>query len=143
MFWGLFKTTHNKISFEDVQYAIQHTEQFIIVNTLPVTDQDCLIKNTISYQMEEKCINELLNNYDFKSRKFIIYGKHAIDDSAENKYKQLLSLGFSEIYMYMGGLFEWMLLQDIYGSEEFPTTRKVLDILKFKPAKSSNSFSLL
>ncbi len=27
-------------------------------------------------------------------------------------------------------MFEWLLLQDIYGFESFPTTSKVLDILK-------------
>jgi hypothetical protein len=33
----------------------------------------------------------------------------------------------------MGGLFEWLMLQDIYGKELFPTTKKELDLLKFKP----------
>ena len=34
-------------------------------------------------------------------------------------------------------MFEWLLLQDIYGDDEFPTTTKELDILKYKgvPAK--------
>jgi hypothetical protein len=41
-----------------------------------------------------------------------------------------------DIYLYVGGLFEWMLLQDIYGKEEFPTTTKVLDILRYKPVKT-------
>jgi len=48
------------------------------------------------------------------------------------KYRQLVDLGFSNVYIYTGGLFEWLLLQDIYGSTEFPTTTKELDILKFK-----------
>jgi hypothetical protein len=39
--------------------------------------------------------------------------------------------------MYLGGMFEWMLLQDIYGKEDFPTTEEELDILKFKPKKVS------
>jgi hypothetical protein len=32
----------------------------------------------------------------------------------------------------MGGIFEWLLLQDIYGKELFPTTKKEADLLKFK-----------
>jgi hypothetical protein len=36
------------------------------------------------------------------------------------------------LYVYIGGLFEWLLLQDIYGDEEFPTTAKIIDILKYK-----------
>jgi len=135
MFSNLFQTTYKKISFEDMQNAIRFTNQYIIINTMSVTEQEYLIKNTISYQMEENIINELLTNYDMKTRKFVVYGKNANDESAEKKYKQLVSLGFLEVYIYSGGMFEWVILQDIYGVDEFPTTRKVLDILKFKPAK--------
>ena len=39
------------------------------------------------------------------------------------------------MYIYTGGLFEWLMLQDIYGDKEFLTTKKELDILKFKPNK--------
>ena len=49
-----------------------------------------------------------------------------------------MSLGFINVYMYSGGLFEWLLLQDIYGDEEFPTTKKDIDILKYKPRKLFN-----
>jgi len=135
MFSNIFQTTYKRISFEDMQHAIRLTNQYIIINTMSVTEQDYLIKNTISYQMEENIINELLTNYDMKTRKFVVYGKNANDESAEKKYKQLVSLGFMEVYIYSGGMFEWVILQDIYGADEFPTTRKVLDILKFKPAK--------
>ena len=37
------------------------------------------------------------------------------------------------VYLYAGGLFEWLHLQDIYGKQEFPTTTYILDILKYKP----------
>jgi enhancing lycopene biosynthesis protein 2 len=40
--------------------------------------------------------------------------------------------------VYTGGLFEWLLLQDIYGTQEFLTTKKELDLLKFKPNKILN-----
>uniref|UniRef100_A0A6C0EAZ5 Rhodanese domain-containing protein n=1 Tax=viral metagenome TaxID=1070528 RepID=A0A6C0EAZ5_9ZZZZ len=145
MFNGLFQKTYNKISFEDVQFIIKssYNTDFIIINTLPITEQDCLIKNTISYDSEEKIINELMTKYEFKKYKFIIYGKHSNDVSIETKGKQLLNLGFSNVYVYLGGLFEWMLLQDIYGFDEFPTTKKVLDILKFKPPRTFETKMLL
>ncbi len=54
------------------------------------------------------------------------------DDSVVKKYNQLYKLGFKNVYIYIGGLFEWLLLQDIYGEEEFPTTNKILDILQYK-----------
>ena len=54
------------------------------------------------------------------------------------KQTQLKSLGFSQVYVYIGGMFEWLLLQDIYSQSEFPTTTKELDILKFKSEKKIN-----
>jgi hypothetical protein len=122
-----------KINFKDLQLAICSPD-YIIINTLLATEQDCLIKNTLRHDLEEKTINDLLNNYDLGSKKFIIYGKNTSDESSEKKYKQLVALGFPHVYLYNGGLFEWMLLQDIYGSDEFPTTKKVLDILKYSGA---------
>ena len=35
-------------------------------------------------------------------------------------------------------MFEWLMLQDIYGDNEFPTTKKELDFLKYKPVKVMN-----
>jgi hypothetical protein len=82
--------------------------------------------------MEEKIINDLLNQYNFKDKSIIVYGKNANDHTAEKKYRQLITIGFVDVYIYLGGMFEWMLLQDIYGKDEFPTTTIVLDILKYK-----------
>jgi hypothetical protein len=135
MFSGLFQTSYKKINFEDIQYAIQKPNEYIIINTLPISEQDCLIKNTLAYEQEEKTINDLLNNYDLNNKKIIIYGKNTNDETAEKKYSQLRTLGFSEIYLYSGGLFEWLLLQDIYGNAEFPTSKKILDILKYKAVR--------
>jgi hypothetical protein len=54
------------------------------------------------------------------------------DASVDKKYYQLISLGCKRVFIYRGGLFEWLLLQDIYGFSAFPTTKKILDILKYK-----------
>ena len=40
------------------------------------------------------------------------------------KYDQLIGLGFVNVFIYPGGLFEWLLLQDIYGYDNFPTQNK-------------------
>ena len=53
------------------------------------------------------------------------------DESIYKKYNQLQDLGFENIGVYVGGMFEWLLLQDVYGEDLFPTTSKELDILKF------------
>jgi hypothetical protein len=71
-------------------------------------------------------------------KRIIIYGKNANDETVNKKHEQLTSLGFYNTFIYSGGLFEWILLQDIYGSDLFPTTKKELDILKFKPKQTLN-----
>jgi hypothetical protein len=136
MFAQFFKRTYQRASFEDLQFAMKSPRDFIIINTLHTGEQDCLIKNTLSYQLEENLMNDLVNQYDFKSKRIIIYGKNSSDVTIEKKCDQLLGLGFVHVFIYAGGLFEWLLLQDIYGESEFPTTKKTLDILKYKPSRS-------
>jgi hypothetical protein len=122
-----------KVGFDDVLYAIQNTSRHIIINTLPATEQECLIQHTVPIETEESIINTLLTQYDANSKKIIVYGKNSTDVSVDKKYKQLVGLGLCDVFIYSGGLFEWMLLQDIYGDAEFPTTKKVVDILRYKP----------
>lgn len=123
-----------RINFEDIQYSIKNRETTVIINTLSNTIQDCLIKNTIPSYQEEELINNLIKT-GRKDVKIIIYGKNSNDDTVYKKYQQLVQLGFYQVYIYTGGLFEWMLLQDIYGADDFPTTKKELDILKYKGNK--------
>ena len=118
-----------QFNFEDVQQMIKN-KNTIIINVLPTSQQTCLIKNTLSINSEVKIMNELLKTN--KSVNIIIYGKNPSDINVKKKQKQLISLGFYNVFIYMGGLFEWLLLQDIYGRDEFPTTSYELDILKFK-----------
>jgi hypothetical protein len=122
--------TIQKCNFEDVQHILTH-KSGILINTLPRNTQDFLIENTTPIQVEEGMINDLLNTN--KQKIIIVYGKNYTDDTVVKKYEQLLQLGFVNVYIYSGGLFEWMCLQDIYGTEDFPSTIKDLDILRFKP----------
>ena len=77
---------------------------------------------------------ELLNSYLTTDREvnIVIYGINQCDESIYKKYEQLTKLGFYNVYVYSGGMFEWLLLQETYGTEEFPTTSELLDILKYK-----------
>jgi hypothetical protein len=126
-----------KINYEDVQYVIKNYEAHLLINTLNENQQDCLIPNTIGIHKETDLINNLLKNGN-KQVKIIIYGSNCNDEKIYSKYNQLQSLGFYNVYIYTGGLFEWLMLQDIFGSNEFPTTKKEMDILKFKPNKILN-----
>lgn len=128
-----------KINFEDLNYS---QNDAVVISTLPTHKQECLIYKTVPYYDEENIINQLVKNNNM-SKIIIVYGENANDISIYNKYKQLISLGFCNVYLYCGGLFEWLLLQDIYGKENFKTTSEELDILKFKPAKVFGTVSLL
>ena len=128
-----FSSYPNKIGFEDVKQTLfQNNTQSIIINTLPSDDQSCLIKNTLLSYKEEKIINEWIQKNDYNNKRVIIYGKNASDNSVYDKYNQLKNIGFSNIYIYSGGLFEWLLLQDVYGFSEFPTTTQKVDLLKYR-----------
>lgn len=132
--------TSHRINFEDLQYYIKSNgttlNLFFLINVLDINEQECLIKGTIPYDKEEIVINKLLSDGYNKQSIIIVYGKNVYDDNVIKKINQLKNLGFTKTYVYVSGLFEWLLLQDIYGIDEFPTTTKCLDILKYKPLPS-------
>jgi hypothetical protein len=119
-----------KINYEDMQNIINKPEFYLIINTLPNNEQNCLIFNTVNADNEENDVNTCLK--ENKNVKIVIYGKNSNDETVQKKVQQLTALGFNSIYIYSGGLFEWLLLQDIYGTQLFPTTSTELDILKYK-----------
>jgi rhodanese-related sulfurtransferase len=134
------KQTIQKVNFEDIQnILLNNSKNVILINTLENTPeaQSCILPNTIHFSQEEQVINECLQKA--KNISLIIYGRNANDITIYQKYAQLHDLGFTNVYVYPGGMFEWMLLQDIYSDEHFKTTTKELDILKFKPKSEMNT----
>jgi hypothetical protein len=117
-----------KINFQDMQYCVNNTD-YAIINTFKSND-NCVIKNTINIKDETELLNKYLSN-DI-NKKIIIYGMNSNDNTIIKKYNQLISLGFKNVYLYTGGLFEWLLLQEIYGSDEFETNNYEIDFLKYK-----------
>ena len=129
------------INFEDMQFAINDNmrsdnmrsdyNKSLIINTLEAHQQSCLISGTLNIETEVEILNaELKKNKDIQ---IIIYGMNSCDDTCFKKYEQLVKLGFYNVYIYGGGLFEWLLLQDIYGTELFPTNNtSSIDLLKYK-----------
>jgi len=118
----------NLYNFEKVQNAIKNND--IIINTLSDNEQDCLIAGTTNIKEEVTILNDCLKNK--KDALIIIYGKNSNDITAITKYNQLIGLGFNNVAIYLGGIFEWLLLQDIYGCDNFSTTSKQIDILKYR-----------
>ena len=123
-----------KINYEDVQHVIKNVEMYLLINTMPENNQNCLIPNTTNIHQEEEVINKCIRTGNTQI-KIIIYGRNCNDEKIYIKYNQLTSLGFYNVFIYAGGLFEWLMLQDIYGEADFPTTNKELDILKYKSNK--------
>ena len=128
------------IGFDDMKFAID--KDYIIITTTCTTESNNLIKKTISPGDEEGVINELITSNNM-SKNIIVYGKNNCDQNMYLKYRDLTSFGFFNVFIYSGGLFEWMLLQDIYGFENFPSTTNDLDILRFKPQSILNGVKLL
>jgi len=143
-----------KLNYEDVQNASKYSfknhnennhnsnvinnnsNKYAIINTLDKNLQTCLIQNTIPICDEENVINSILKDKYSNIITIIIYGLNSNDDGVYSKYDQLVKLGIKNVFIYTGGMFEWLLLQDVYGRELFPTSSKELDILKYKPRKT-------
>jgi len=129
--WFSKKKNNNKAGFEDVIYAMKNLDNCILLNTLPSNEQQCLISGTLIFDNEEQTINTLLQN-NYHNKLIIIYGKNSCDSKLDEKYTQLVEFGFTQVYIYYGGLFEWLLLQDVYGAD-FSTTTKIKDPLQYRP----------
>ncbi len=125
----------NYINFEDMQASINNKE-YLIINTLRENQQQCLITGTISMGNEEEILNTYLKSN--RNVRIIVYGMNSTDPNIKKKYEQLLALGFVQVFIYSGSLFEWLLLQDIYGKELFPTTTNERDLLKYKGRQHFN-----
>jgi 23S rRNA pseudoU1915 N3-methylase RlmH len=83
-------------------------------------NQSVLIHGTLSADIEEEAINAAIDKSEY-NKHIVVYGKNTHDiERLVDKRKQLLSLGFTHVQIYIGGMFEWALLQDVYGSKEFP-----------------------
>lgn len=102
--------SYPRCSFQDIQ---KKKGDYLLINTLPLNKQDYLIKGTVHGIQEADRINELV--YKNKKIDIVIYGLDCQDISVYKKFSHLKSFGFVNVSIYMGGIFEWALLQDIYG----------------------------
>jgi hypothetical protein len=121
-----------RVGFDDVLLAIQQPEVYLLIDTLPSHEQSCLIPTTVCITEEEALMNRLISSYQHHTKTVIVYGKNCADTSVDRKYAQLLQLGFQQVYVYAGGMLEWMLLQDAFGKDAFPTSSDLLDLLRFQ-----------
>jgi hypothetical protein len=124
-----------RVSYEDIQMVVYRNTHApystILINTLPPSLQHCLIKTTVDIRIEEQLINNCLTKNP--NMMIIVYGKNSNDITILHKYEQLVKLGFTNVHIYTGGIFEWMLLYEIYGKDLFKITRYEYDILRYRP----------
>lgn len=129
-----------KVGFDDILLAINNSTEFLIINTLQKNEQEFLISGTIPFEKEEEKINEIIEAGKMRKYKIIIYGKNSTDSTIEIKYKQLMNFGFTQVFIYYGGIFEWVLLRDIYGEDLFPSITTIsnskVNLLKWKPNRT-------
>jgi hypothetical protein len=124
----------HKLNYQDMQNIVNNNTtngKYLIINTLDINNQDCLIKNTLSPENEIIELNKYINKN--KNVNIVIYGENCTDRKVSNKYDDLISIHkFTNVYVYVGGLFEWLLLQDYYGEAHFPTTTIPITPLKYR-----------
>jgi hypothetical protein len=118
----------NLVTFELVKDM--QKEGATIIHTMEETEK-VLIVGTVSAEKEIEKINKMISKNDYE-KDIIIYGRNCHEyEKLVKKQKQLISFGFKNVYIYLGGMFEWLLLQDVYGTKEFPTEKNG-EILDFK-----------
>jgi len=124
---GQIYSSYQHYTFKELQQKIDSKHDFILLNTLPVQEQNYLIRGTINAIHENDFINGLIKKD--RGKEIIIYGRDHHDMKVIEKYNKLKKVGFTKIYIYFGGLFEWSLLQEIYGVSNFQTDGNVKDPL--------------
>lgn len=129
---GQVYSNFTHINYEELQSKIGTS--IILLNTLSSEDQKYLIKGTLNAMYEIGIMNDQLKKN--KNVEIIIYGKDHYDISVIKKYNQLKKLGFKNVSIYFGGLFEWALLQDIYGTSNFQTDGQIKDPLQISKYKN-------
>jgi len=110
----------NLVNFEQINGTV--------ISVLGADEQSVLISGTVPCADEIQEVERAIA----RRARIVVYGRNAHDARIYPKYEQLRKLG-GDPHLYLGGLFEWLLLQDVYGGGHFPTTGKA-DLLKYKPA---------
>jgi len=140
----LFKAPVSNIGFDDILVALKDKTRYIFISTMPVDMQNALIPNTIPCSDEATTINRIMDEFNTAKYTLIVYGKNACDTDPSKKYEQLWNLGFSDIHIFPGGMFEYILLNDMYGEKLFPISGSngtgspvvTVDIMTYRPIKN-------
>ena len=79
----------SKINFEDINKLINNNNNdYVLINTLNINNQKCLISNTLQHVNEENVLNKAMSGN--KRLYIIIYGMNYSDETIYKKYLQLI-----------------------------------------------------
>ena len=104
---GQTQSVSRKVNFEDIQYLLNKNNEYILINTLSEKEQDCLIKDTVSIENEVKYINHFMSK-DININ-IVIYDKKCKCSKFNEKIRTISRFRFTNVFIYPGGLFEWLL----------------------------------
>lgn len=134
-----YKHIQRILKYPSIYQNSSHSN-YVLINTIDVSKQSCLIEYTCPIEHEERIMNELLSkNRDIH---VYIYGKNTCDKNVLKKLYQLQEMGFTKVYVYIGGLFEWLCLQDIYSEAYFKTIGTYTDLLDYAPDEPNINMEL-
>ena len=123
-----------RVNFEDVKAIASSSPNSqspkYLVSTLADSNQACLIDKTLTPADEVRILNECIRKGAVDCT-IIVYGKDCSDMTIDKKAAKLQGLGFRNVCTYAGGMLEWLLLQEIYGKDHFPTRGSERDLLRY------------
>ena len=106
-------------------YISDNTTGVILLATPDVDSKGWRIAGTLSPQTEEREINRVIQAYNASGKppkeKIVYYGLNAVDKSPDEQVAKLAGHGIAAS-VYRGGVFEWLLLREVFGAESYAVT---------------------
>jgi hypothetical protein len=112
-----FDAKLNTINNDTLQRHFHDETDMTLLTTMECSE--CFIANTATIADEEQKMNALIKQGEFDEL-IVVYGKNYSDENVFRKYEQLVNFGFSNVRVYRGGMYEWLLLHCIHGNNMYP-----------------------
>jgi hypothetical protein len=91
----------------------------LIISTTITERGSPYIAGTVSRFAELITIDSLKRSNRFDVP-ILVYGHNMFDTTVKTQSTILMNNGFTKVFVYVGGMFEWMLLHKLYGNTAFP-----------------------
>lgn len=116
------------IDCQKLSYLVlqQHHNLLLICDVPQPSRMDFLILHTVNEDQEVHLINQLARSVKAQhTTDIVIYGLHnhgRFLESAMAKRERIRALGFTKVYIYLGGLYLWIANWAILQRDQFPIT---------------------